>query len=77
MFSSADESLMDETRLLLHWDNSLVTLHTFALIHITSEVNPVQIFMTRSTASKSCLMAEPCFHRFVHFGCVPMYIVGF
>ena len=27
--------------------------------------------------SKSCLIAKLCFHRFVHFGCVPIYIVGF
>ena len=27
--------------------------------------------------SKSCVKAELCSHRYVHFSCVPMYIFGF
>ena len=33
--------------------------------------------MTRSRVFKSCLMADLCFHCFVHFSCVPIYILGF
>ena len=32
------------------------------------------IFMARNRVSKSCLMAELCVNRFVHFDCVPIYI---
>ena len=46
-------------------------------IHIPSVVKPVHIFMTRNRVSKSCLMTEPCFHRFVPFDCVLIYIFGF
>ena len=34
MFSSADESLKDETRLLLLWDGSLVKLYFFSSVYI-------------------------------------------
>ena len=51
MFRSADESLKDETRLLLLWVGSLVTLHTCVFIHIKSVVKPV------SRVYKSCLKA--------------------
>ena len=30
--------------------------------------------MARNRVSKSCLMAELCVNRFVHFDCVPIYI---
>ena len=46
-------------------------------IHIPSAVKPVHIFMVRNRVSKSHLMAQLCFHRFVHFDCVPIYIFGF
>ena len=74
MFSSADEFLKDETRLLLPWLVSLVTLHTFAYPYIPSVLEPVYIFLARSRVSKTCLKAELCFHRYVHFPCVPRYI---
>ena len=67
LLSSADDSLENETRLLLLWVGSLVTLCTFVFTHITSMVKPVHIFMARSRASKSCLKTELCFHRYVHF----------
>ena len=51
-----------------------MTLHIFVFINITFVVKPVHIFMARSRTSKSYLMAELCFQRFVHFGCVPIYI---
>ena len=31
----------------------------------------------RTEFLKATLMAGPCFHRFVHFDCVPIYIFGF
>ena len=77
MFSSADESLKDETRLLLPWDGLLVTLRTFVFVHIASVLKSVRIFTARSRVSKSCLMAELYFYRFVKFGCVLIYIFGF
>ena len=46
-------------------------------IHIPFVVKPVPIFMARNKISKSCLMAELCFHRFVHFDCALIYIFGF
>ena len=67
MFSSADESLKNETHLLLSWFGSLMTLHTFVFVHITYAVKPVRILIPRSRVSKRCLRAELCFHRFVHF----------
>ena len=48
MFSSTDESLKDETRLLLLWDGSLVALYTFVFIHIAFVVKPAHIFMAKS-----------------------------
>ena len=72
--SSADESLKDETRLLLLWVGSLLTLHTFVFTHITSMVKPVHTFMARSRISKSRLKAELCLNRYVHFSFVPIYI---
>ena len=44
---------------------------------IPSVVKPVHIFIARNRVSKRCLMAELCFHRFVDFDCVPIYIFGF
>ena len=49
---------------------TLVTLRTLMFIHVTSVVKQVHIFMFRSSASQDCLMADLCFHHFVHFGCV-------
>ena len=44
-------------------------------IHIPSVVKPVQVFcMVRNRVSKSCLMVELCFHRFLYFDCVLIYI---
>ena len=37
-------------------------------------ITPVHIVMARNRVSKSFLMAEFCFHGFVHFDCVPIYI---
>ena len=54
MFSSADESLKEETCLLLLWDGLLVTLHKFVSIHIASLVEPEHAFMASSRVSKSC-----------------------
>ena len=59
----------------LRWFGS-DTAH-IVLIHIPSTVKPVHIFMARNRVSKSSLMAELCFHRFVHFDCVPTYIFAF
>ena len=39
-------------------------------IHIPFVVKPVHIFMARKKVSKSCLVAELCFHHFVHFDCI-------
>ena len=79
LFSSGDESLKDETRLLLLWDGSLVTLHilcSYIFIHasVVKPVQPVHIFMARNRVSKSYLMVELCFHHFMHFHCVPIHI---
>ena len=76
VFSSADEFIKGETRLLLRWVGSLATLHTFLLVHITSIVKLVHLSMTKSWVSKSCLKvkAELCFYRFLHFGCVPIHV---
>ena len=76
MFSSAYECLKGITHLLLLWDDSLVRLHFFVFIHITSVVKPAHIFMARSKVFKSCLVAELCFDV-VHFSCVPIYTFGF
>ena len=46
-------------------------------IDIPSVMKPVQIFMARNRVCKSCLMVELCFHRFVHFDSVLIYIFGF
>ena len=35
------------------------------------------LYNGESRVSKSCLMADLCFHHFVHFDCVPIYIFGF
>ena len=77
MFSSADESLKEETRLLLIWVGSLVTLHTFVFTHITSVVKPVHIFMTGGRVSKSHLKAEISFHGYVHYIYPSLYIFSF
>ena len=73
VYSSADESIKDETRLLLLWVSSLVTLYTFVFTHMTYVVKPVHIFMAKSRVSKSRLKPELCFHRYVYFSCVPIY----
>ena len=75
--SSTDESLKDETRLLLLCVGSLVTLHTFMFTHITSVVRPVHIFMVRSGVSKIRLKTELCFHYYVDFACIPICVFGF
>ena len=62
MFSSPDESLKDETRLLLLWESLLVTPCS------SFEVMLVRIFTAKITASKSCLMIDLCFHPCVDFG---------
>ena len=71
LFSSADESLKDEKRLLLLCLGLLV--HTLVFMHITSAVLPLYILMTKSRVSKSRLKAELCFNRYVYFACVPIY----
>ena len=62
LFSSADESLKNETHLLLLWAGLLKTLYTFVFTHVMSAGKPVHIFMARSRFSKSHLKAELCFH---------------
>ena len=48
----------------------LYTAH-IVFIHIPSvAVKPVHIFMVRNRVCKNCLMAELCFHCFVHFDCI-------
>ena len=43
-------------------------------IHIPSVVKPVLIFMAKNRVAQSCLVAELCFHRFVHKGsCVVVW----
>ena len=54
----------------LRWFTS-DTAH-IVFIHIPSVMKPVHIFMARNRVSKSCLMAELYFHRFVPFDCVPI-----
>ena len=49
------------------------TAHIVSM-HIPSVVKPVYILMVRNRVSKSCLMADLYFHRFVHFNCFPIYI---
>ena len=77
MFGSADESLQNETLVLLVQVSLLLTPHTFVFIYITSVVKPVHIFMARSRYSKSRSKAELCHYGFEHFTCVPIYIFGF
>ena len=43
-----------------------MALHNFVFILITSAVKLVHIFMERNRVSKSFLMAELCFYRYVH-----------
>lgn len=40
-------------------------------------VKPVHIFLVKSRVSTSCLMVELCLLRFMHFGCVLVYIFNF
>ena len=55
-----------------------VPLANVGFIHITSVGKLVlHIFKARNRVSKSWLIAELCFYRFVHFDCVPMYIFAF
>ena len=77
MVSSVDKSLMNETCLLLLWVGMLVTLQTFVFIHLTNMVRPVHVFMVRKRISKNYSRAELFFQRIVHFGCVPIYNLGF
>ena len=58
------------------YEHIVFTAH-IVFIHILSVVKPVYIFMTRNRVSKSCLMAEFCFHRFVYFNGVPICIFDF
>ena len=44
------------------WDGSLVTLHPFVLLHITSVVKLIHIFVARRKTSKSYLRAIFGFH---------------
>ena len=53
------------------------TLKDKTHLHITSVVKLVHIFMVRNRISKTCLMAKFCFHCFVHFDGIPIYISGF
>ena len=48
----------------------------FVFHYITSVVKPVHFFMARNKVSKAVLKAKLCFHRYVHFACVPIYILG-
>ena len=77
LFSGADESVKDKTHLLLLWVGSLAALSTFVFTHVTSVVKPLHIFMAKSRVCKSCLKADFCFHRYVHFSCVLIYIFSF
>ena len=66
--------------------SSLFFLYTFAtalswfasgtahivFIDIISVGKSVHISMSKNRVSKSSLMAELCFHRFVHFDCVSL-----
>ena len=52
-------------------------LHIPVFTDITSLLKLVHIFIARNRVFKSCLMAELCFHCFVHFGCALIYIYGF
>lgn len=54
-----------------------MTLHNFVSIYITSAVKPAHMFMARKSVSKSCLIVKLCFHQYVHFLCVPIYIFRF
>ena len=59
-----------------------ISIHIYMYMYIyiciiPSVVKPVHIFIARNRVSKRCLMAELCFHRFVDFDCVPIYIFGF
>ena len=42
--------------------------------YITFVVKPVHFFMARNRVSKNRLKVELCFHHYVHFACVPIYI---
>ena len=74
---TADESLKDKMRLLLLWVGSLVTLHSFVLTHKTPLLKQLHIFLATHRVSKSHLKAGFSFHRYVHFSCVLLYILGF
>ena len=39
-------------------------------------VKTVHFFTARTEFQKAVLKAELCFHRYVHFACVPIYIFG-
>ena len=36
----------------------------------------MHFFTARTEIQKAVLKAELCFHRYVHFACVPIYIFG-
>ena len=75
MFSNVNESKTKLVATALKWFAS--GFAHFGFIHITSVVKPVHIFVVRNRISKSCLLTEPCFHCFKHFGCVLIYIFSF
>ena len=52
-------------------------LHKSEVLLIASTLRVVKAKKIYRSTIKSCLMAELCFHRFVHFDCVPIYIFGF
>ena len=49
----------------------------YIYVHTAFVENPVHMVMDSNRVSKSCSMAEICFHLFVHFGCALIYIFCF
>ena len=64
-------------RLLLLRHGFLVTLQTFVFTHITSVMKSAHTFIAWNKVSYDYLIAEPCFHLPVNFGCFATYIFGF
>ena len=54
-----------KTHLPLLRDGLLMTFHILVFLHTISMMKQVHTFMARSRVSKSCVMAELCFHRLV------------
>ena len=48
-------------------------MYSYTLLVKPVHIAHLYIFMARNRGSKSCLMAELCFHHFVHFDCVPIF----